>query len=144
MNIKSYKVLKTVLQKPNEWVSVAELAYSVDLTYRQVLTILRTSELFENLVESHERRDFYIKLKATEEEVKKFMRNATIDCYKIDDEKIKKVTNALSTFGWLSVMDISEDSGLNKTCVTKTLSVMNNIDHKTENSVTFYKLRSDA
>lgn len=64
-----------------------------------------------------------------------------IQKYEISEELINVVTSTMSTAGWTTITDISEETGLSKANVSKVLKVLppGNIDTKPTGTCILYR-----
>lgn len=140
MNTKTYKVLRTILEEPNEWHSVPTLAYDVNMTPRQIIAILCA---YEHLPLKRDRDNTlsrsYVMFEGTEEEAERILAKVTAEYYDISDEMKQTVYNSLSSVAWMSVSDVMDDTHYNRCDVARTLGLLEGVTTKTSGVLVLYK-----
>lgn len=141
MNGKTYRVLKELLNTKDGYISASDIAFSVNMTGKQVQSIISMLNLpIICRVYDENMHCTRLKLEATPEERRRIFIEATVEYYGLSDETINKVRNSLSPVGWMSVSDIVEDTQLESLEVVKALAVMDNIMIKERGSSVFYRI----
>ena len=140
MNSKTYKVLKTILKEPNMWHAVPNLAYDVNMTARQVTSIICA---YEHIPLKKDRDDSlgrsYVMFEGSKEDAENILARITEEFYGISPEMKERVFNSLSTAAWMSVSDIMEDTSYNKCDVARTLGLLEGVTTKTCGVLVLYK-----
>ena len=144
MNTKAYKILKIILEHPNEWQSVPNLASEVDMTRRQVTAVICA---YRYLPLEKDRGNYdctYVMFKGTDDEANDVLAQITEEYYGITDDMKEKIYNALSPVAWMSIMDIAEDTNINKGDVTHALGLIDGVITKTSGVLVLYRRESEA
>lgn len=125
MSIKLYKVWWALLDHPGEWMDASDLSQYTDLTSRQVVSLMAevTSPLVRmELTDIRPRRQ--ICFEGTIEQAEDIRRDLMIWRYNISEHHIQGVYDAMSSAGWTTISDISEETGMSKANVSKVLKCM--------------------
>ena len=142
MSMKLYKVWWAVLEHPGVWMDASDISYCTDLTPRQVVSLMSevsSPEVDRKITESRPRQ--CICYTGTPDQVNAMKRQIMTWRYGISSEQIRDVLLAMSTAGWASITDISEETGMSKANVSKILKVMEpgTIDSKLIGTSTLYR-----
>lgn len=139
MSNNSFKILLLLMKSPNEWWNVQSIAYDINITYRQAMSVILALD-FDNVERT---KDNYnktvIRFYGNEDDVERGTRKAMREYYKITDMDIERMSEVLSPAGWLSVPDIMEETGRTRSAVTRTLRVMDGVDKSVIDASTFYR-----
>lgn len=139
MSNNSFKILLLLMKTPNKWLSVQSIAYDINITYRQAMSVILALD-FDNVERiKDEYNKTVIRFHGDEEDVERGIRKAMREYYKITDSDTKKMSEVLSPAGWLSVPDIMEETGRTRSAVTRTLRVMDGVDKSVIDASTFYR-----
>lgn len=125
MSMKLFKVWTVLLEHPGEWMDAQDISYHTDLTPRQVVSLMSeicAPEIERRTTDSRPRQ--CICYNGTIDQVEAMRRHIMIWRYEISEELIQCVTAAMSSAGWTTVTDISEETGLSKANVSKVLKVL--------------------
>lgn len=140
MNTKTYKVLKTILEHPNEWQPVHVLAYDVNMTARQIVSIVCAYEhLPLKKDRDNENSRSYVMFEGTKEEADKVLAKVTEEYYGVTDEMKEKVYNSLSSVAWMSVSDVMDDTKFSRCDVAHTLGLLEGVITKTNGVLVLYR-----
>lgn len=137
MNQKTYRVWKELIDNPNEWMYVCDMATPTRLTAKQVTSILSSFRL-ENLQREHTEYGTKVMLEISDNELSLLKRNVIKEYHDIDDEFIDQVYSVLAPCGWITVTDIAYDTGLKPTKISAALTVMDNVKHRVIGSTQVY------
>ena len=143
MNSKTYKILKIILETPNEWHSTTSLAYDVDMTTRQVVAIIGAYEHLplEKDRDSQNNRT-YVMFQGTKEEASAILTRITEEYYGISEEMKKTIYDTLSPVAWMTVTDIVEDTNFKRCDVSRTLGLLEGVATKTSGEAVMYRRES--
>ena len=142
MNYKTYRIWRVLLDSPNEWLSVMDVAHDVNMTSRQVSAIVGTMPSPPVRKERDEKtKDLMMTVQGTEEEIFELKSRVVSKCFDLSPEMCVQVRSALSPIGWLSVADVSEDTGIERLDVSRILSILPDVVCKGTGSVTMYRLK---
>ena len=141
MNCKTYRVWGALLEYPNDWQSVMKIAYDINMTARQVSSIVGMMPSPPVVKERDEKDNkLYVRVIGTPEEISKLRAEVISDYFGISPDTWERVMNSLSPIGWMSVTDISDDTGVEKLRVSRILSALPNVVSKGSGTVTLYRL----
>lgn len=142
MSYKTYKIWRILLDNPNDWMSVKDVARDMNMTSRQVSSVVGMMPSPPVRKERDEgTKELMMILEAGEEEVRKMRYDLIHEFFGISDDMCAKIEGALSPIGWLSVADLSEDTGIEIFNVTKVLSILPNVVSRGTGSVSLYRLK---
>lgn len=130
MNDKIYHIWMLLLERPGEWVFVRDIAYKVDLSRKQVYTFLAKLPYppVERKKSDEDGTLSAIRLRGDEEFCERLRRALIRDKYKITDELIQQIHDALPVAGWMSVTDLCIEAGCTKMQVSKALLFMDDVE----------------
>ena len=141
MNCKTYKIWCMLLSAPNEWQSITSMAYDMNMTSRQVSSIVGMMPSPPVVKERDENDNkLYVRLEGTHEEITRMKAQVISDYFGIPPETWIRVQHSLSPVGWMSVSDISDDTGVEKLRVSRILAALPNVVSKGSGTVTLYRL----
>ena len=142
INYKTYRIWRVLLDSPNEWLSVMDVAHDVNMTSRQVSSIVNTISS-PNIIKERDanNKELYITIQGTPEEILQIKTQVMYDYYGISPNMCGQVKNTLSPIGWMTVGDISDDTGIERLNVSRILSILPNVVSKGSGSVTMYRLK---
>ena len=149
MDNKLYRIWKALLQMPERWVDVQEVACMADLTCRQVFaqiahipqgTILKRTNLEYQKGADGSQKVSQLYLNVPEEDIPELRAMVERRYFCISDEQVALVRNTLSSAGWQTLDDIVAQTDLRKCDVTRILSTMTDISMKYFGAVQSYKL----
>lgn len=139
MSNNSYKILSLLIKNPNKWQNVQDIAYDVNITYRQAMSVILALD-FENVERTkNEHGRTVIRFYGNEDDAERVTRKVIREYYGITDDDTKRMYDLLSPAGWLSVPDLVEESGRTRSKVTRTLRVMDGVDKSIIDASTFYR-----
>ena len=139
MNHNAFKVISLLTKYPNEWMDTQSIAYDTDLTSRQVSSVVMVLDI-PYLRKSRDRDNkMIVMFEGTPKDVEETIRAATKEYYRIPDDDIVKVDSVLSPAGWLTVADITEETGFSRNAVTKTLKCVEGVDKMCVGASTLYR-----
>ena len=142
MNYKTYRIWRILLDSPNEWLSVMDVAHDVNMTSRQVSAIVGTMPSPPVKKERDEKtKDLLMTVEGTEQEIFDLKAKVVSKCFDLSPDMCTRVQSALSPIGWLSVADVSEDTGIERLDVSRILSILPDVICKGTGSVTMYRLK---
>lgn len=137
MNAKSYRVWKVLLESPHTWISLTEISDKTGLTHKQVVSVV--SGLNTSLLErSGLSGDTRVRLRGTKEQIETTRKRVVMDYYGIDQEVIDTLYDHLSPVGWISITDISNDTGLKVNKISAALSIMEDVVKTTSGHTNLY------
>jgi len=138
---KAYKIWKRLFEDPNLWMSVPSVAYDVDMTSRQVLSVLKTmhSDYIERRPGTSD-SDPMLRLTVTDEEFRALRREVIMSYNNLDEEMLQGIRNALSPVGWTSASDLAIITGYRPAKICVALSIMSDVAQKTECATKLYSL----
>lgn len=139
--MKTYRIMKALVFSPDEWISLRDVAHDSNLTYRQVQSIVNTFEFKDLLSFDRDQTSNYVKFIGKPSDARKIYVDYTRKRYRIDDNMLQIVKDSMSNVGWSTVLDISAESGLNKSMVSHILSILDDVDKMSDKSVVFYRLK---
>ena len=144
MSYKTYKIWCILLDSPNEWLNVMDVAHNVDMTSRQVSSIVGTMPS-PPVVKERDKNDkaLYITVKGTDKEIFDLKSKVVSTYFGISQDMQKKVYGALSPIGWMSVTDIADDTGVERLNVSRILSILPGVVCKGTGSITLYRLECE-
>ena len=142
INYKAYRIWRVLLDSPNQWLSVMDVAHDVNMTARQVSSIVGTMPS-PPVVKERDGSDknIYIMVQGTDDEIFRLKSEVVSSYFDISQDMCHKVQCALSPVGWMSVADISDDTGVERLNVSRILSIMPNVVCKGTGSITLYRLK---
>ena len=145
MNYKTYRVWRVLLDKPNEWQDVMDVAHTVNMTSRQVSSIvgLMDSPLVFKERDEHDKK-LYVTVKGTEKEIFELKNKIVSGYFGLSPDEIHHVHLSLSPVGWMSVADISDDTGIERISVSRILSILPGVVSKGMGSITLYRLEGSV
>lgn len=139
MSNNSFKILTLLMKTPNKWRGVQSIAYDVNITYRQAMSVILALD-FDHVERT---KDGYnktiVRFHGDEDDVEMMTRMAMREYYGISDKDTGVMYNTLSPAGWMSVPDIMEETGRTRSAVTRTLRVMDGVDKSVIDASTFYR-----
>lgn len=137
MNAKSYRVWKVLLEAPHVWISLMDISDKTGLTHKQVVSVV--SGLNTGLLERGGcSGDTRIRLKGTKEQIEATRKRVVMDYHGIDQEVIDTLYEHLSPVGWISITDISNDTGLKVNTISAALSIMDDVVKTTSGHTNLY------
>ena len=142
MNYKTYRIWRELLDNPNKWLSVTDVAHDVNMTSRQVSSIAGMMPS-PPIIKERDKNDknLYIMVSANDEELAELRKNVVLGYFGLSADMCVQVREALSPIGWMSVADISDDTGIERLDVSHILSILPDVLSKGTGSITLYKLR---
>lgn len=142
LNYKAYRIWSVLLNNPNEWFSVIDVAHDVNMTSRQVSSIVNVIASPYIIKERDKNnKELYITVQGTPEEILNLKKQVMHDYYGISADMYTRVEDTLSPVGWMTVGDISDDTGIERLNVSRVLSVLPTVVTKSTGSVTMYRLK---
>lgn len=143
MNVtpKAYKIWKRLFIEPNLWIGVPAIAYDVDMTGRQVLSVLKTmnSPYIEKEASTAD-SDARVRLTVTDEELEALRRDVIVSYNNLSDAMLVEIHDALSPVGWTTASDISIITGYRPATICIALSIMDDVAQKSEGASKLYSL----
>lgn len=142
LNYKAYRIWRVLLDSPNEWLNVIDVAHDVNMTSRQVSSIVNIIGS-PHVVKERDanNKELYISVQGTPAEILKLKKQVMYDYYGISSDMYSKIEDTLSPVGWMTVGDISDDTGIERLDVSRILSVLPSVVTKSTGSVTLYRLK---
>lgn len=143
MDKRSFKIQEDLLARPGMWEQVIDVAHRTNLTKRQVASAVSRlpSPPFDSTKESGYGQ-FYIRFDGTEEEAEEYRRGFYKSYYAITDDMEDMVVDMLSTAGWMTVTDISDELPMTRTEIIRVLkTVGDRVVSESRGSTTYYKRR---
>lgn len=126
MNAKCYKVWRVLLDDPSEWKALPMICDTTGLTIKQAVSIL--TGLDNGVLEKEkDRGTLMVRLNMVDFDVEQIRKDVIRDYYKIDEEIVSTLYNSLSPIGWVSITDISQDTGLKVNTISAALSIMDDV-----------------
>ena len=142
INYKTYRIWRVLLDSPNEWLNVMSVAHSVNMTSRQVSSIVNTiASPYIHKERDAGDKELYISVMGTPEEILQIKAQVMHDYYGISSDMCGQVKDTLSPIGWMTVGDISDDTGIERLNVSRILSILPDVVSKGSGSVTMYRLK---
>lgn len=137
MNAKCYKVWKVLLDSPGEWIPLFQISEVTGLTVKQVVSVL--IGLDPTYLERDEANSFHsVRLNGTPDDLARLRKEVVMDYYDISDEMMEILHAHLSPVGWVSVTDISNDTGWRINMISAALSVMDDVVKMTSGHTSLY------
>lgn len=114
------------MENPSEWKTLPEICEQTGLTIKQAVSIL--TGLNNGMLE-RERCDgsLMVRLNASEFDIESIRKEVIRDYYRIDDDIVSLLYDSLSYIGWVSITDISHDTGLKVSTISAALSIMDDV-----------------
>ena len=142
MNYRTYRVWRVLLDKPNEWIDVMSIAKLVNMTSRQVSSVVGMMGSPHVMKERDEDdKKLYVIVKGTDDEIFKLKNYVVSGYFGLSVDEIECVHGSLSPIGWMSVADIADDTGIERIGVSRILSILPDVVTKSTGSVTMYRLK---
>ena len=145
MNLKIYKLWMMLLDSPGEWLYSDDIAFKLDLTRKQLYTIL--SKLPSPPVEKNRSDCMYgvqVRIVGSEPYLAKVRERLLKEQFRIDDELLDRIYDALSSAGWMTIGDLSADTGMSVHQLSKAVSMMDNIECCNMHGVPMYRRLSEG
>lgn len=123
MTRKMFKIWSVMFTYPaGAWVDASDIAKKSDMTARQVMSVFAHIDC-DMLI----RDGSSYKFDGNERDKELMRRKVIAECYGISDETIESVRRTLSEVGAISVTDICEETGLDKSAVSRILHMMDDV-----------------
>lgn len=129
MNTKIYSIWEMMLARPGEWIYVRDIAYEVDLSNKQLYTLM--SKFPTPPVEKANDDSgtlSRIRLVGSDEFIQRLAVALVRDKYKITDEVLARIHDTLPTAGWMSLSDLCCETGCSKIVVSKSLAMLDDVE----------------
>lgn len=130
-----------LLDNPNKWLDVMEMAFLTNLTRRQMSSILSAHINDKNLEKEYDKdcRMMIVRLNGSKPDLDILRRSIFAEYYGITEDMKAQTSEYLPLAGWITIPDLARDSGLDRTIIAHTLVAMENVDIKRTNSGTYYR-----
>lgn len=138
---KAYKIWMVLFERPNTWTNVGDIAYEVDMSNRQVLSVLQTMN--SPYIEKEVLGDYMgtaVKLTISDEDFRRLRREVLMSYHELDEEVFNRIRSTLSPIGWTSAQDISNITGYRGSRVYVAMSLMDDVISKDTGSNKLYML----
>ena len=140
MNRKVYKIWMLLLDNPGKWFYTEDIAFEMDLTRKQIYALLVKFPCppveRERLCSDGGLR---VRITGSEAYLKRVRDSLNIEWFKITDETFDTIRNALPQAGWVTLTDLSMETGLSTSQLAKALSLMDDAVCKTLHGVPLYR-----
>lgn len=141
MNRKVYKIWMLLLDKPGEWFYTEDIAFQMDLTRKQIYALLSK---FPTPPVERERLSgesgLRVRINGSEAYLKRVRDSITMDWFKIDEEVLDRVRNALPQAGWVTLTDLAMETGITASQVAKALTLIDEAECRTQHGIPLYRL----
>ena len=145
MNRKVYKIWMLLLDNPGKWFYTDEVAFEMDLTRKQMYALLSK---FPSPPVERERINsdsgLKIRINGSEQYLQRVRESITIDWFKITDEMCDKIRATLPKAGWVTLTDLSMDTGYTTSQLAKALTLMDDVVTHSSHGVPLFKLVGDT
>lgn len=139
-NTRVYKIWLMLLENPGKWYHTDDIAYDLDLTRKQLYAMLAK---FPTPPVEKDRTDgcygFRVRVCGSEQYLEKVKEAIMRDMYNLSDELIQEIHDALPIAGWISLSDLSQDTGYSMTQLSRVISLLDDIDFKSLQGIPLYK-----
>lgn len=138
---KAYKIWMVLFDCPNKWTNVSDIAYKVDMSNRQVLSVLQT--MHSPYIEKEVLGDYMgttVRLAITDEELRKLRKDVLMAYHDLNEEVFENIRSTLSPIGWTSAQDIANITGYRGSRVYIAMSLMDDVISKDTGSNKLYML----
>lgn len=127
-----------LLDHRERWLDVAEVARCTDLTVRQVLSILATIDAPYLCKRKEPDGVTVVMFSITEDEAERVRKEKKAERFGFTEAHFEEVRGAMSPAGWMSIGEIAEDTGFNRTNVARMLPLMDGVALKEEGDRKYY------
>jgi hypothetical protein len=141
MNKNEYRTWMILLDNPDKWLDVMEMAFLANLTRRQMTSILNAHMDDPHLDKTFNRecRMLVVRLHGPSTELETLRQDINTRFYGVTPAMKQATETYLSLAGWLSIPDIARDSGLDRNDIAHALMAMPDVEVKKTNAGTFYR-----
>lgn len=142
---KVYKIWLMLLDHPGEWIGADEIAYRMDLTRKQLYALLIKFPT-PPVEKSREGRDYCmrVRINGSPEYLKKVRDAIMLDMYRVSEEVMEQVHSALPTAGWVTLTDLSADTGFSITQLSKALMMLDDAECRDLGGTPVYRRVADV
>lgn len=140
MNTKVYKIWLMLLDSPGEWFYAEDIAYQMDVTRKQLYALLikfPTPPVEKERLDQHS--GLKVRITGSEQYLAKVRESVMRDMYAITDEVTDNVRRALPEAGWVTLTDLSAETGYTITQLSKALSFMDDAVMTNQHGVPMYR-----
>ena len=142
MNItpKAYRIWKRLFEDPNKWLMMKDIAFDVNMTCRQVSSVVQTMN--SPYIIRDEENDAWpaIMLKVPEKDLDALKFDVISSYNKLDDEMFNAIRSTLSPVGWTTAQDLSAITGYTGAKLSLALSLMDDVIAKDGGKTKMYML----
>lgn len=137
---KAYRIWRRLFEEPNRWITLNEIAFDVDMTCRQVSSVIQTMNS-DNIIRAGDpRAKPAVMLKCTKEEYDALKREVTLSFNHLDDEVFWNIRRSLSNVGWTSAQDVALLTGYGGAKISIAVSFMDDVKSKDAGKSKLYML----
>lgn len=137
---KAYKIWKRLFKEPNIWLDLGDIAYDVNMTCRQVSSVVQTMNSAYIRKSDNGKQRPAIKLCCDGEELELLKREVIISYNQLNDEIFDTIRASLSPVGWTSAQDVALITGYHGATINIATQLMDDVVSKDAGKSKYYML----
>ena len=139
MNNNTFKVLSYLIKNPNKWYDTQTIAFNTNLTNRQVMSTISVMESRSVVRDRDNDNKIIIMFSGDETAALKAKKELVIEHYKITKDDRDMVYGLLSPAGYLTMVDLMEETGYTKNTLSRVLNVTDGVMSIGSGTTTLYR-----